>query len=241
MSRASWKLWPCVALSLFASACGDEVEPPTAAQYGELLFRDARLSESQFNAFSCATCHATTPTPLDGRMDSGYTLHNVVSRPDWWGGYETNLLDAVNFCYVSFMRGVQPLPVDSPQSRALYEYLVSISPDAQAPALPYTVVKDIVEVPRGSMEHGQTVYRAACQECHGELHTGAGRLTELASILPEVTRDYDELFPGIPHSLVVIEKVRHGQFFHIGGNMPAYSLEALSDADMGALLTYLGL
>ncbi|NVJ21416.1 MULTISPECIES: c-type cytochrome [Myxococcus] len=241
MSHAAWKVLPFVALVTLASACGDEAKPVSAAEYGELLFRDARFSESQFNDFSCATCHATTPTPLNGRMDSGYTLYNVASRPNWWGGYETNLLDAVNFCYVSFMRGVQKLPEDSPQSRALYEYLVSISPDATAPALPYTVVKDIQEVPRGSTERGQAVYQAACQECHGAIHTGEGRLTEMASILPEVTQDYDELFPGIPHSLVVIEKVRHGQFFHIGGNMPAYSLESLSDADMGALLTYLGL
>lgn len=227
--------------ALAASACGGDDGPVPAAEYGERLFNDARLSESNFNSFSCATCHATTPTAPGGRLDAGYTLYDSAFRKTWWGGYETRLLDAVNFCYVNFMRGVAPLSEDSPQSRALYEYLVSISPNPDAPPLPLTVVKDAVEVPRGDRARGQEVYRAACQGCHGEPHSGAGRLTELASVLPEVTEDYGEVFPGVPKSLVVIEKVRHGQFFGVGGNMPPYSLEALSDADLGALLTFLEL
>jgi thiosulfate dehydrogenase len=230
-----------VVLAVLAAGCGDEEGPVPAAEYGERLFNDARLSESGFNRFSCATCHATTPTPPAGRLDSGYTLHDSVYRGSWWGGYETRLLDAVNFCYVNFMRGVAPLTEDSPQSRALYEYLVSISPNRDARPLPFTVVKDITEVARGDRGRGQEVYRAACQNCHGEPRTGAGRLTELAPVLPEVTADYGAQFPGVPPSLVVIEKVRHGQFFGVGGNMPLYSLEALSDADLGALLTFLEL
>jgi thiosulfate dehydrogenase len=238
MRRA--RLVVLAALAVLAAACGDE-GPVPAAEYGERLFSDAKLSESRFNSFSCATCHATTPTAPAGRMDSGYTLHDSAFRKSWWGGYETRLLDAVNFCYVNFMRGVAPLPEDSPQSRALYEYLVSISPNQDARPLPMTVVKNAADVARGDRARGQEVYRAACQSCHGELHTGEGRLTEAASVLPEVTADYGEVFPGVPPSLVVIEKVRHGQFFGVGGNMPPYSLEALSDADLGALLTFLDL
>lgn len=237
MRRA--RLAVLAALALVASACGGD-DPVPAAEYGARLFSDAKLSESRFNSFSCATCHATTPTPA-GRMDAGYTLYDSAFRKRWWGGYETRLIDAVNFCYVNFMRGVQPLPEDSPQSRALYEYLVSISPNPDAEPLPMTVVKNAADVPRGDRARGQEVYRAACQGCHGETHTGAGRLTDSASLLPEVTQDYGEAFPGVPPALVVIEKVRHGQFFRVGGNMPPYSLEALSDADLSALLTYLDL
>ena len=80
--------------------------PTSAVEYGEELFNDSRLSESDFNSFSCATCHATTPRRRAGRLDSGYSLYNSAFRQSWWGGYETNLLDAVNFCYVNFMRGV---------------------------------------------------------------------------------------------------------------------------------------
>jgi thiosulfate dehydrogenase len=230
--------WGLLVAGLWLAGCGGTTQ---AADFGEELFQDARLSESKFNSFSCSTCHATTATPEKDRIYAGYTLHNVASRPSWWGGYETRLLDAVNFCYVSFMRGVSPLTPEEDKSRALYEYLVRISPDAEAPALPFTVVKDVVDVPRRDAGRGAEVYRAACQTCHGEPHTGKGRLTELASVLPEVVNEYDQLFPGVPHSLVVIEKVRHGQFFGVGGNMPLYSREALSDEDLGALLAFLGL
>ncbi len=230
--------WGLLAAGLVLVGCGGS---SSAVDFGEELFQEARLSESQFNRFSCATCHASTPAPEGGRINAGYSLHNVASRLGWWGGNETRLLDAVNFCYVSFMRGVSPLEPEEPKSRALYEYLVSISPGPEAPALPFTVVKDIVEVPRADAGRGAEVYRLACQTCHGEPHTGKGRLTEAASVLPEVVNDYDQLFPGIPKPLVVIEKVRHGQFFHVGGNMPLYSREALSDEDLGALLAFLGL
>jgi thiosulfate dehydrogenase len=56
-----------------------------------------------------------------------------------------------------------------------------------------------------------------------------------------VANEYGELFPGVPRQLVVIEKVRHGQFFGVGGSMPPYSQEALPDTDLGALLAFLGL
>lgn len=71
-------------------------------------------------------------------------------------------------------------------------------------------------------------------ECHGARDTGAGRINDLASILPDVRAEYDALFPGIPHALVFVEKIRHGQFYGVGGNMPFYTLEALSDEDLGA-------
>jgi thiosulfate dehydrogenase len=230
--------WVLLTAGLLAAGCGGAT---SAADFGEELFQDSRLSDSQFNSFSCATCHATTATPEAEHIRAGYSLHDVASRPNWWGGYETNLLDAVNFCYVNFMRGVSPLTQEDPKSRALYEYLVRISPDTQADALPLTVVKDIADIPRGDQVRGAEVYGEACSTCHGATHTGKGRLTQLASILPDVTSEYDTVFPGVPHQLVVIEKVRHGQFFGVSGSMPLYSREALSDADLGALLAFLGL
>ncbi|WP_375758938.1 c-type cytochrome [Corallococcus exercitus] len=229
--------WLCLLGALLAG-CGGATP---AAEFGEELFHDARLSDSQFNSFSCATCHATSATPDADRMLAGYPLADVAFRESWWGGYETDLLSAVNFCYLNFMRGVSPLTREDPKARALYEYLVRISPDTDAPALPFTVVKDIQDVPPGDAGRGGAVYRAACQTCHGATHTGEGRLTSFASVLPEVTDDYDALFPGIPRRLVVIEKLRHGSFFAVGGTMPLYSREALSDEDLAAVLTFLGL
>ena len=231
------RAWGWAVVALVGVGCG----PTPAQEFGEQLFGDSRLSESQYNAFSCATCHSTGAAAPEGKLYTGLSLHGSASRPTWWGGYETRLLDAVNFCYTAFMRGTPPLAADDPKSRALYEYLVSVSPERESPAQPFTLVRDIIEVPRGEATRGEQVYQAACQDCHGEVHSGKNRLTELAPVLPEVTQEYDTVFPGVAHSLVVIEKVRHGRFFGVGGNMPPYSKESLSDADLGALLTYLGL
>lgn len=215
--------------------------PVRAVQFGEQLFRDPRLSESSFNAFACATCHPVTPAADPSSLPPGYSLYNATARPSWWGGYSAKLLDAVNFCYLYFMRGLRPLSKDDPRSRALYEYLASISSVQSEPALPLTIARDVVDVPRGSTARGAEVYRGACQVCHGEPYSARGRISEDAPDLPGITRSYPSDFPGFPPALVVIEKVRHGQFFGVGGNMPLFSREALSDEDLGALLAFLGL
>lgn len=216
--------------------------PVAAAEYGKALFSDPAFSESRSNAFSCATCHTVTKDGDPARLNSGYSLFDVASRPSWWGSYEARLGDAVDFCYIAFMRGLGPLDHTDPKSKALFEYLVSISPDGVAPALPMTIVKDIADVPRGDAARGAAVYRAACAICHGDLHTGKGRITDRAVILPEFFATYaSSTLRDFPTSKVVIEKIRHGQFFMVGGNMPLYTTEALSDADLGALLSYLGI
>jgi thiosulfate dehydrogenase len=223
-------------LLLAVAACG--AQPNTAVKYGEQVFHDARFAQSGFNKFSCATCHATRAS--DSAMYSGYSMAGVTRRPTYWGGYEPRLIDAVSFCYVFFMRGPGDLDPDEPRSKSLYEYLDSLKTDADAPALPLSVVKDIADVPRGESKRGEAVYQSACQSCHGAIHSGSGRISDFASILPEVKNDYGQTFPGVEPSLVFIEKVRHGQFFGVGGNMPLFSKETLSDEDLGALLAYLG-
>jgi thiosulfate dehydrogenase len=229
--------WASLAALLLLVGC--EKQPVKAVEFGRTLFFEPRLSDSSFNSFSCATCHSTTPDSDASRLFSGYSLHNVASRPSWWGGYELDLLDAVNVCFVYFMRGDPALTADDPKSKSLYEFLRSISPDAVAPALPLTIVKNVLAVPDGDRARGEQVYRSACQQCHGDAQSGSGKLTELAPTLSDELASYPSRFPNVSPRLVVTEKVRHGQFFGIGGNMPPYSQEALSDEDLGALLTFL--
>ncbi len=234
----SAKTFAALACALLAfSAC----RPVPAAEFGRQLFFDARFAESRFNAFSCATCHDTTGAPDPKRILPGHTMVGAASRPRYWGGYETRLIDAVSFCYVYFMRGPGPLDPAEPRAKALYEYLAQLSPDPHSPELPLTIVRNMKDVPRQDAVRGRAVYDAACKSCHGEAHTGAGRLTELAPILPEVKDTFPEPLKRVPPGLVFIEKVRHGQFFGVGGNMPPFSLESLSDEDLGAMLAYFGL
>jgi thiosulfate dehydrogenase len=227
MSRA-------LAMVVAAAALGCSIP---AQEYGALAFHDPTFSGSQFNTWSCHTCHATRAG--DPRILTGAPMVGVTSRSGWYGGRAQSLFDAVRYCYVSFMRGAR-LERDEARSRALYEYLASLKGEPQE-ALPFTVVGTVADLPRGDHDLGGEVYRRACHDCHGALHTGTGGNTERASVLPEVTQDYAQLFPGVNPAEVVVEKVRHGQFFGVGGNMPLYSREALSDEQLGALLTYLGL
>jgi thiosulfate dehydrogenase len=231
-----------LALTLLIGVAGCGGGPMPAAAFGEQLFSDPRLSESSGNSVSCATCHSAEATEPSDRILPGHSLYDSAFRSSYWNGQELRLLDAINVCFTVFMRGYPPLDAEDPKAKALYEFLLERSPTKPSPALPLTIVKNIVgDLPRGPRSEGERVYRASCRGCHGDLHTGAGRISESAVTLPEATEVYGELFPGVPPSIVVIEKVRHGAFFGIGGTMPPYGLERLTDEELGALLTYLEL
>jgi thiosulfate dehydrogenase len=221
------------------SGCGDEEVP--ASRFGARLFRDPGLSTSPFNAFSCATCHAVergAPAYLSGRYDPAPNLAGVVSRPSWWGGYETRLLDAINVCLDEFMGGRRLAP-DEDRARQLYAYLEENDNPQASAAVPFTIVRQVgvLKAVRGDPTRGRALYEAACVRCHGAPHSGSGRLTPRATIVPEGTI---AAFPNDARSAVE-EKIRHGKFFGIGGVMPLYPREALSDLEVADLLAYLGL
>lgn len=223
---------------LALAACGGEI---SGAERGEEVFASRDLSPSDLNVFSCATCHTADEGP--GATDGlpGYRLFGVAARSRYWGDDYGRLKDAVDACLVFFMKS-EPLAGEDEDFHALYEYLVSITPDgATDEAYAFTVVENVEDVPRGDAGAGEMVYRRACQSCHGEAFTADGSILREEVNLPGVTDTYPQEFPGVDPSLVVIEKVRHGRFFDIGGDMPLFSTEALPDADLGALLAFLEL
>lgn len=212
-----------------------------AAELGESLFADSSLSTSRFNDYACSTCHGVEPgrpLVLPGRFDSGYNLADVAARPNWWGGGSTRLIDAINVCLEEFMGGRRLQP-DEPRARQLLEYLSSASPAAVAEPAPLTIVRQpgALELLAGDPGRGAAVYVAGCQRCHGAARAGAAMTDARTPPLPEpVVRMF-----GAQARHVVVEKVRHGRFFRIGGVMPFYSLEAMSDAQLADLLAFLGL
>jgi thiosulfate dehydrogenase len=228
-----------VTVAFVVTLVGASCQPTNAVDVGALLFADPRLSTSDFNAVSCATCHNIDDGDDSGgeRIVPGHPMRDVAFRPSWWGGNANSLKDAVDLCLVFFMREA-PLEATSPQSRALYEYLLSVSPTRPAEALPLTVVENVASLPRGDSRRGAVVYDAACKSCHGDAFTGLGRLSELISIVPDDSVPFAEE-SGFPLSVVLIEKVRHGPFFGIGGTMPPFSVERLSDEDLSALIGFL--
>lgn len=214
-------------------ACG----PIEANERGEQLFNDPTLSVSSNNVFRCATCHSTTEKDPAGRRLPGYSLRGAAQRPSFWGGEYTLLQDAVNFCLESFMRG-EPLATDDRSGLALLAYLRELGP-APEPARPLTIVKSVdtgylATVAGGDAKRGEAIYKEACAYCHGALKTGEGRLGDRVSILPD---DTVRVF-GAESRGIVVQKVRQGKFFGIGGVMPLYSTEVLSDSELADLATY---
>ncbi len=222
-----------------AAACG-EAEPVPAAEFGAELAASPALSTSSFNDVACTDCHAVTEG--DERILPGYTLLGAAARPSWWGGAVLDLREAVDVCLVYFMKS-EPLDPASDEARALYDFLVSLGDRGPREALPLTVVQKIEEAPpRGDPARGQQVHEQACASCHGAARTGAGKRIEEALVLPDEARaEALKAFPDFDPAAVFTEKMRHGLFFGIGGNMPLYSVEALSDEDIGALLAFYGL
>jgi len=223
-------------LVVLMGACdtSDPVELP-AATLGRELFADPGFSPSQFNAFSCATCH---PTTRDAAPTIAVSLAGAVDRAAWWGGDITSLREAADFCWVYFMRGFPSLDPADDEARALFEYLASLGSGTPVPALPLTVAESIADPGRGDAGRGAAVWDRACRVCHGDPHTGEGRIADDVLTVPEASQAVAQELGADPR-LVVSEKVRHGQFFGVGGNMPFFALELMSDAELADLLEYL--
>ena len=225
-----------VAVLAAGAVVGTACAPVSGRDAGQALFHDPRVSRSEFNAVSCATCHD------DGDADpatlfSGHPLTGVVFRSSWWGGQAATLKDAVDHCLVRFMRE-RPLDIGDPRGRALYEYLLSISPEPVPAPLPLTIVENVTTLGRGDPQRGAAIWDRACASCHGAAFSGEGRVSTLASVVPGDSVDF-AASSGFPLELVIVEKVRHGGFFGIGGSMPPYALERLPDDDLRDLLGYL--
>jgi thiosulfate dehydrogenase len=223
------------------------------ADVGAHEFADpSAFYQSQLN-----TCHEATATPDPTRIDPGYNLYGVLARERTWGGTVERLEDAVGACLTYYMRQPESQPFDpsADAALALYDFLASVTPAGSPTAtMPMTIVEDIKPIAMGDATRGEAVYKAACVRCHGEAHTGRGSIIQPAPVvLPEFTSlcvdgkagigagCYQNVFPGVAAGLVVIEKTRHGRFFNIGGTMPFYSVEALTDAQIGDMLAYLNL
>jgi thiosulfate dehydrogenase len=213
-------------------------------EHGAALFADAHAARSPANVLACADCHSTTM--VDGtRIYPGGPLDGVVERPSFWGGQETDLLRAINDCRSLLMGARDPWTDGSDEFRAMLAYLSSLEPAVTDP-IPFTVVREIVTPPCKTADSGagEHLFRDACEHCHGEAHTGAGRKAMSIPVLPEDTyathhlgASCDQQEPGS----IFLSKIRHGTFFGEGGSMPPFALEVLSEDDVGDLFTFLGM
>jgi mono/diheme cytochrome c family protein len=203
-----------------------EVVRGSAIDHGHELFDDPRASPSQTNKFACSTCHPGAA----GRLYPGAPLGGVTERPSFWGGKRADLLESINDCRLSFMDAPSPWTAIDEDARALFAYLASL--DGPHEAIPFTVVTPIADVPPEDRERGRAAFSLACKHCHGSIHDGAGRLVSFAPILPD---DIEQTHAPQDRRLAIIRKIRAST-----GSMPPFAREVLSDADVGAILAYLG-
>lgn len=235
-----------LALALAAvAACSDdpEIERRSATEHGRDLFESTKASNSSLNVFTCSTCHRAEPAPSDARILPGHVLAGAVDRPTFWGGQRNDLLLSINDCRYYFMNATSAWKADDEDAKAMYAFLSSL-PGTAPGALPFTVVPVAKDLPPGDRGRGEQVYEQSCRSCHGAAHTARGRLRQGIPLLPEeevqvLTGTYG--FDRTQVRVTFIEKVRHGGFLGVFGTMPLYSLEAMSDADLAALLAFLDL
>jgi thiosulfate dehydrogenase len=205
---------------------------------GEALFSDPSLAGSDVNATSCATCHAPDVVPAD-RILPGGSLRGVMGRPSYFAGAVLDPREAVNACLYYFMRASsrEHLSATDPRGEDLLAYLDTLG-TMPSPAAAFTVPATLpTMLPAGDAMRGATVYASACHACHGDIHTGAGRLTPLAVVIPDSTIAEHMSFART----VAIAKIRHGGFYGIGGSMAPFSIETLGDQQIADVLAYLGL
>jgi thiosulfate dehydrogenase len=260
-----------LATALLAAGAGCSQDDDSEVGKGARLMLDPTVSTAVYNAVSCGYCHDVRPVVASpdnpGFIFSGFSLFNAYYRTSFWGGYELNLLDAINVCVTDFMRG-KALTADDPKAQQLLAYIEAISPGQDttsddgkmlASAQPLTFVRDVNSVSmNGDKTRGKLVYKRACQPCHGDIHTGENRLNCLNTKVPDdsVALAYQLIdSKGCPAAdanhptadevkactlTVVAEKTRHGRYFGIGGNMPPFSTEVMSDAQIDDLVAYVG-
>ena len=221
---------------------------PDAVDRGAQLFQSRELSSTDANIYTCATCHDSasgqqsnqqSASAASATIKPGALLAGVTRRPSFWGGMESDLLDAVDDCRQFFMYDRDALGRNDAKAVALYAFLVSLEP-GNADPVAFTVPSNIADVPRGDAGRGQSLFSNACGGCHGQMHSGVGRLSSVAPILPEDTITSHTGYDADTLRLIFIEKARHGGFYGYSGVMPPFSEEVLNDSALGDILEAFG-
>lgn len=246
--RNAWIATSLLAIFAVGLGCSSETPEPivkqgTAIDHGAALFVDPTISGTSLNYYSCATCHENGAAD-PGRIRTGASLVGVTKRSSYWGGQEVDLLRAINACAYYFMLNDTPFTAEDEEAQALWAYLESISQGAEGTeSQPFSVVVTIADLPAGDATRGKGLYDRGCAYCHGPAHTGKGRFVPRAPILPEQTLQQHPLgqYTADEQRLVFVEKVRHGGFITYSGEMPPFSTEKLSDAELADILQYLDL
>lgn len=139
--------------------------PSTLAAQGELIFGHTSKYAPKWtgNTLSCTDCHL-----IDGTIEHAAPLIDVANLfPSFSkrAGHVITLQERIQECFVRSENG-KPLPVDSPQMKALVAYIQYLSRDG-VKGRPYAG-RGLVHLPRltGHPSRGRAIYVMQCATCH---------------------------------------------------------------------------
>jgi thiosulfate dehydrogenase len=220
-----------------SSSTHTETKEESAVEHGQALFDDTSVSVSGANRFTCATCHPSQNKPAD-RIFPGASLAGVTTRTSFWGGQRNDLLTSINDCRLTFMDAVAPWATSDDSASAMYAYLASLP--GPPTAIPFTVIHTAPDLPAGNADRGRNAFKLACTPCHGDVHTGNAKIADYIPSLPDQFDAQHQTIAVPDRRLIVLRKIREGGFTEVGGNMPPFSVEVLSDDDVAGILSFLG-
>lgn len=136
--------------------------------YGKRLLNEtARLLPNNVGAgMNCNSCHLA-----QGKVDHGANYFNTINgypKVMPRAGVMVDMAGRVNGCFMRSMNG-KPLPVDSPEMKAMIAYFAWLGEDVQKGqfvAAPSEGKIDMTLVP--DITRGKDIYAAQCATCHGD-------------------------------------------------------------------------
>ncbi|HUV69516.1 MAG TPA: c-type cytochrome [Terracidiphilus sp.] len=148
------------------------IAPSALANRGKLIFDETPKYTRAYvgNRLSCSDCHIQSGTAdYSAPMIDMAGLFPMFNKR---AGHVISLQNRIQECFSRSEAG-RPLPVDSPEMRALVAYIDWLSTD-QVKGKPYKYRGFVKLAPlTGNLVAGKTTYETQCAPCHGSNGAGA--------------------------------------------------------------------
>ncbi len=192
--------------------------------------------------FACADCHALDETgqlDAEGFRRAGHPIGDALRRPHFKNTQLGTFVDAANSCLDEWMGTNITWNNNSEDYLALKTYLTTQDTgNGDAPALTFTLKTTDTPTEQGRVEAGRITFNQTCAVCHGEngewannprgidiryITNSAADAAAVASKVRRSGRSNSDVYEGL-----------------VGGIMPFWSAERLSDQELADITAFLG-
>lgn len=190
--------------------------------------------------FACATCHALSEPASDGLRRAGHPIGDALRRQSYKNGQLNTFLEAANTCLTDWLDIQTPWTESTEEYSALVAYIEDQDTDNGAVQdVSFTITGESVpiEADNGDVNRGQTAFNATCASCHGEDALGG---LDVGFALSGFDNSPEQIAKKVrtsgPSSADQPNSVYNGL---TGGRMPFWSLERLSNQELGDIIAFL--